>query len=187
MHIYQYKCNHSGFKSPGFQDKKVLHCYDCVLFFKGAFLRHARTSYYVETWHVNTVCSEEEKQFVNHRHVDRSVPVGVFYRTTWQFYAPGYKPSVFPVSKGFSSLVKGKLAFPGLLYVETVESSCRRVAIYLSGYGMFVCHRLNSYLSILFCTHLSPLLFISTVMTCFCGTQLVCLVCGHRDGRGRCL
>jgi hypothetical protein len=54
-----------------------------------------------------------------------------------------------------------QLAFQGLLSsVETVESSCRRVSICSSGCGMLVCHRLQSDVSILICTNLSPL-FIS--------------------------
>jgi hypothetical protein len=111
------------------------------------------------------------------------------YRTTSKYYAPGYEPSVFPVSQGFSSIYKWQLALQGLLSVEMVESSCHRIFICLSRYGMLVCHRLKSDVSIMICTHLSLLLlsFSFIAMTCVCGTQLVCLVCGHRDGCAHCV
>lgn len=134
-------------------------------------------------------CSEELKQFANHKHVNRSVPCRHIYRTTSKYYAPDYEPSVFPVSQEFSSIYKRQLAFQGLLSVEMVENSCHRISICLSPYDMLICHRLNSDVSIMICTHLSSLLlsFSFTAMTCICGTQLVCLVCGHRDGCAHCV
>jgi len=111
------------------------------------------------------------------------------YRTTVQCYAADYEPSVFPVSQGFSSIYKWQLAFQGLLSVEMVESSCRRISICLSRYGMLVCHRLQSAISIMICTHLSSLLlsFSFTAITYICGTQLACLVRGRRDGCAHCV
>lgn len=130
---------------------------------------------------MKTICKPQTRQSkCTCRHI---------FRTTWKCYAPGHEPSVFPVSQGFSSVDEWQLAFQGLLSVEIAESSCNRVSLCLSGYGVLVCHRLQSDVSIMICTHLSLLLlsFCFTATTCICGIQLVCLVCGPRNGCAHCV